>query len=995
MTAAASAATSSSDLTSDSKGSQLFQHAAARSAWRWLPVLAGLALFFLARPATSQTGPANPTPRAAAGQAIDLSAFEGRPITSLIIDTPSHFDAINLLKLTGIGVGRRFDSTAVRASLTRLYETGLFAAIAVEAESRADGVEVIYHLWAKQRIHALTVTGRSLSFSTTQLLNALQLTVDGEFSHAQLQAALARLLQFYARRGYMQARVIPAVTVLPNHTDVRLVITVQEGQPALIGQVMFSGQLGLHEKAVRKRLDLTPGAPYTAGEVNDRVAELERLYAEEHFLLAVVEPAAAHYEQTTNRVTITITVHAGPRVFIRFRGNPYWREAPLRERLLVRTERSVDQDVLEASAERIRTMLRDDGYLSAAVHVTRKESNTHHRVTIRFHIAAGPRFTVGRWGAAGAQPENLSQWRKPLHMRPTMGGLVHPRFDPVAWEEDLARVRQWYSEHGFLSAVVEGRQTLQVSAGAIDLAFEIQEGVQTRVDRITFTGNDRVPDALLQRSMRARIGQPYDPAQARADRLALLAFYASKGYLNATIMLDPQINEARTAVTLPFVITEGRPTFAGTIAIEGNQDTEDAVLRRELLIHPGDPYDYEKILRSRQQLARLGLFQDIKLEPVEPQRSELLRDLKLSVMERPAGTVEFGAGYGSYEKLRGFLQISHKNLAGTGRRISVRVEADFIQQRFVINYVEPWAAGLPIDLRLTTLAENKQEVTFKRQSYGGTVGFDKNLTTQLKFSLLYRYTRDHYSIEPGATLPPDELDRVNIGSIIPGLILDLRDDPFNPTRGSIHSLTFEDAALSLGSQVQFVKATASSSWFFSPHPVIVLALSARGGIAKEFGDTTLIPLGERFYLGGISTVRGYRQDELGVLHVVKAATAPGNVLIAPDSTISASGDPIGGNIMLLTNVETRIALPAHLGLVLFLDGGNVWTKPSTVNLTEMKFSVGAGIRYNTPVGPLRLDWGYKLRPINVRYINADPATYPNINIHESPYEFHFTLGNAF
>jgi len=484
-------------------------------------------------------------------------------------------------------------------------------------------------------------------------------------------------------------------------------------------------------------------------------------------------------------------------------------------------------------------------------------------------------------------------------------------------------------------------------------------------------------------------------AGAAPDRLALVALYASKGYLEATVTLDPQLNDAHTEVALPFVMAEGSPTFVGKITIEGNVDTDEAVLRRELVIYPADPYDDAAILRSRHNLAQLGIFQDIKLVPVEPRGAELLQDIKLSVKERPAGAFEFGAGFAREEKLRGFAQLSHKNLFGTGRRISVGVRADFLDQRYLLNYVEPRVAGLPIDLRLTTLYESKQDVSFKRQTYGATAGFDKNLTDQLKFSLLYRYSRDRYNIYQGAQLPPDELERVNVGSISPGLVLDLRDDPFNPTRGSIESLTFEDAALSLGSEVQFVKATASSSWFLSPHRLVVFALSARGGIIKEFGSTPSVPLGERFYLGGQNTVRGYRQDTVGVLQVVKDSANAGNVKIGPSSTLSSSGDPIGGNIMLLTNIEARIALPAHLGLVLFLDGGNVWTTASTVNLTEIKFSVGAGIRYNTPVGPLRLDWGYKLRPIDVSYTNTVDPPNPNIKIHESPYEFYFTLGNAF
>ncbi|MBI3621355.1 MAG: outer membrane protein assembly factor BamA [Nitrospirae bacterium] len=949
----------------------------------WI-VVAALAVLLTAHEAAPQTAPT------AAGLSPDGREFDGQSITALIVDTRTRYTAGDLLKLTGVGVGRRFDAGAIRASIDRLYATGQFALITIEAEETPAGISLIYHLWAKQRLRELTITGRVLSFPLRELRNTLQLDVGDEFDRERLQTALVRLQQFYTRQGYMQTRATPTVATQPNQADIRLVITIDEGPPALIGALTLAGRLGLPEADVRRRIDLHPGGRYTALEIDERIEQLKLLYAEHEFLVAVVESPIVRYDPSANAVALTITVHAGPQVTIAFPGKPFWySESRLRERLLIQAEQSIEQDVLDASAERMQNLLREDGYLTAAVHAERSESPDRQQASITFHLDAGPRFTVGRLTVTGAQEDHASSWRKPLVMRPALLGLSHPRFDPVARESDLSRVRQWYSEHGYLSAVIEGGQTLQTAKGTVDLTITVQEGTQTRIGRIDFSGDTHLPDDLLQAFILSRAGQPYNPAQARADRMALLALYAGKGYLATTVTLEPRFNESRTEATLPFIITEGPPTFVGSIIITGPLNTDAAVLQRELAIHPGDPYDYAAILRSRHNLSQLGIFRDIKLEPIEAQQTERLKDLKLSVVERPAGTVEFGAGYGREEKFRGFAQISHKNLAGTGRRASVRVEADFLEQRYLLNYVEPWAAGLPLDLRLTTLYEHRKEVTFDRQSYGGTAGFDKNITERLKFSLLYRYTRNRYKIDPGAKLSTTERKRVNIGSLTPGLILDLRDDPFNPTRGSIHSLTFEDAAQSLGSQVQLVKATASTSWFFSPHRLIVLAFSARAGIAKEFGETTLVPLGERFYLGGLSTVRGYRLDTLGALRVVPAGG--GTFMVSPDSTLSASGDPIGGNVMLMSNLEARIALPKHLGLVLFLDGGDVWTRPKTVDLQEVKFSVGAGIRYNTPVGPLRLDWGYKLRPINVYY----PGALEPIRIDQSRYEIHFTLGNAF
>ena len=197
---------------------------------------------------------------------------------------------------------------------------------------------------------------------------------------------------------------------------------------------------------------------------------------------------------------------------------------------------------------------------------------------------------------------------------------------------------------------------------------------------------------------------------------------------------------------------------------------------------------------------------------------------------------------------------------------------------------------------------------------------------------------------------------------MPSIIWDARNDPFNPTRGAFHSVTLKQSARVLGSDDQFYKFTGQSAWFTPIGTRVVLALQGRGGYTERFGDTTSIPIVERFFVGGRNTVRGYDQDTLGVT---------GQTVVG--------GIPTGGNAMLVSNLELRLALPRAVGLVVFLDGGNVWRDARNIDFHDMKFSVGPGIRYNTPVGPLRLDLGYKLRR----------------ETGESAAQLHFTLGHAF
>ncbi|HZR46659.1 MAG TPA: BamA/TamA family outer membrane protein, partial [Candidatus Manganitrophaceae bacterium] len=388
------------------------------------------------------------------------------------------------------------------------------------------------------------------------------------------------------------------------------------------------------------------------------------------------------------------------------------------------------------------------------------------------------------------------------------------------------------------------------------------------------------------------------------------------------------------------------------------------VLLREITLKMGDPYNPEKILNSQKQLYRTGHFTVVQFEPIPSEADPTVQDLQLTVVERPSIALEFGFGYADLERLGGFFEVAHRNLFGTGRAIVARAQADHIEKRYTLNYKEPWIFSQHIDARLVAAYLDLKEPAFDQRTVSFTAGVDKSFSDTLKGSFLYQFEVNNLTnVDPAALQTPQDIGRVQIASLNPSIIRDTRDDPFNPRAGSVNSITIRDAAQILGSEAQFVKVTAQSSWYQALSSKWVLAVSARAGIAERFGQTQIIPLSERFFVGGRSTVRGYAQDKLGIRGV----------------TLSNDGQPTGGNTMLVFNEELRIALPKSLGLVLFFDHGNVWQRYQDIAFSDIKSTTGIGFRYNTPVGPFRIDWGYKL--------NREEG--------ESPSEVHFTLGHAF
>jgi outer membrane protein insertion porin family len=259
------------------------------------------------------------------------------------------------------------------------------------------------------------------------------------------------------------------------------------------------------------------------------------------------------------------------------------------------------------------------------------------------------------------------------------------------------------------------------------------------------------------------------------------------------------------------------------------------------------------------------------------------------------------------------------------------------------------------------LNSDTREIYYKTRKTTASFGVEKEYD-RLKPSLTYQFENVvNYDVKPEAQLTPDDSGRVILSSLIPALVVDLRDDVFNPRKGALYGIVLKEALWVLGSQATFSKLTVQGSWFV-PVNTSVLALSARAGMAWPFRETTEVPIHERFYVGGGTTVRGYQQDAIG------------------PSVPDVNGNPIpqGGQSMVVLNIEIRFNPGEGFGVVLFSDGGNVWPDQE-IRLSDLRSSYGAGIRYGTPVGPLRIDYGQKIHKL--------PG--------ESPGELHFSIGNTF
>ena len=932
---------------------------------------------------------ASPVPLKAQG------SLEGIPIHSINTQSRIGFGQAEVTRLTGLKPGDPYSSRVIRRTLDQLYQTGLFTDIGVEARIQEGGVKLTYIFIEKNILSSLKIKGNWRVLDRT-LKEVLNVHLGEEFTDNGLKRAISNLLSYYQSYGYFRARVDTDIAIDNGTNNVHVILHVREGERAKISEIEFYGNtvFPLRKWMVLRTLYLkfhsSPGEKYAAPEVEKDLQTLLTYYHSKGYLQAVVGPPETVYHPDTNEVSLKIPIDAGSRLDIRFEGNRSFRTASLTDKLLFTEEHSYDEYVFEASAERIRQFYRSEGYPDSKVTWTRENNPEEDALSATFQIVEGVHICIRSVRFEGNHAISSRTLKKQMASNPSSLPFSCRPLNSKTLNADVETIRGLFEDKGYLSVQVKTATSLPeavetLSEAKATITVTVDEGVQTRVGEVVFSGHPAFSDAQLSGRIRLKKGMPFNRKSEDQDLENLAQYHQQNGFLYAKIEKTEEFSENRSEVRLNYKVESDQVVRVGRIFLDGNNLTRNHVITRELKIHTGDIYDEEKIQLSRHQLLQRGYLRDIRFHPVIPfseSRKEYTKDMLLSIRERPPKSLEFGFGYADVERLRGFAQISNRNIEGTGRQATLRGEASTIERKGTASFLEPWFLTLPVDARLTGSYELQVRRAYDVISLGGSFGFEKNVSKRVKTSLFYELSLDNFSNVDKGVLEEQDQDRFNIASINPTISYDTRDNPFDPHSGTLSGVAFRLAHIGLGSQKNFRKFTIHSSWYFPLTQWMVLAVSARGGAVSEYRKTDNVPPDELFFVGGRSTVRGYKEDDLGIV----------GETIDPET-----GGPTGGKAVVIGNIELRFSLPFEFGLVLFNDNGNVWFPNGTgfflkdILLKQMKSTVGAGLRYNTPVGPLRLDVGYKLH----RYYNLCPDCDNGKRVPESPYEIHFTLGHPF
>jgi outer membrane protein insertion porin family len=921
-----------------------------------------------------------------------------------------------LVDLIETPVGRPLSMAAVRASIAHLYSLGRFQDIQVEAVDGANGaVELRYNLVAVRAVDRMEFRG-SLGLSEGRIRDTLNERFGRAPQPGRVPDVTRALEKLYQDNGYFRAAIRPGSEELHNPERTVLTFDIESGPQARIGSIEVAGEPGESRETLLQRLYLTRGQVYERERVIERLAD----YAQRLKRRGRLQAAANHTARISDdgRVAdVTLEVRPGPLVSVSFEGDPLPAD---RKSDLAPFERegSVDEDLLEDSVGRIREYLHQQGYWKADVAV--RPLQTAERLNIVFFVRKGPVYRVAPEGVqiTGNGSIPIEEIR-PLvvlgpgdlyiasHLDATVGALV-----------------RLYNTRGFRfvnvkSAVAEAGG--DAAAASVRPSIAIVEGPRAVLEQITVTGASALSEAEVRRLLQVQPGQPFYEPPIRAGRDAVQLEYLNLGFSSAEVALVPALSDDRTRVTLNVTIREGEQTVVDHLIIVGNRRTSEDVIRREVLLRPGAPLGLRDLLESRRRLSSLGLFRRIDIRQVEHGASTR-RDVLVTVEEAPATTIGYGGGLELTRRLRegatgqaeedielaprGFFEIGRRNLGGRNRSVNLFTRASirpkdapddpavdgtgfgFGEYRVVGTYRQPaaelfkWTA----DLTLAGAIEQGVRSSFNFARKGVTAELSHRVARDMRVSGRYSFGTTRTFDE---RLDPEEQSRIDrifpqvrLSALSGALVRDTRDDVAEPSSGAFLSGEASMASRSLGGQVGFLKTYLQGYWFKRlPGPrAIIFATRTSVGLADGFpretqpadengnaidGEPIVIedlPASERFFAGGDTTIRGFALDTVGT-----------------PKTISQSGFPRGGNGVLIMNVELRIPVWGDFGAALFSDGGNVWERASDFEVSELRGSLGFGVRYRSPIGPVRVDLGFKL--------DRQPG--------ESRQVIHFSIGQAF
>ncbi len=708
------------------------------------------------------------------------------------------------------------------------------------------------------------------------------------------------------------------------------------GEPVTTS-IRVVGNATLDSAYVVRLSGLMVGVAHSAVDIADAVRRLYRA--------GVADDVQVWGQVADTGRALTLVIRERPPLSsVSFSGNKHLSDEDLQKKVPLVTGQRVSRARIENYARLLRRAYRSEGYMKARVTARIEEEGGGLAVT--YVIDEGPKVVVRERrieGAVAFPPEKIA---KRMKLKPK-GFLRSGTFDKEKLEESLTRIESFYRDHGYLDAVVtDHRLEYHPDSAGVTVVVRVEEGELFKVGRFEIHAEDSLsysPEVLLA-SIRLREGEPFNSSRLESGIKAIYERFQEDGFLWARVI--PEERRVGDVANYSFRIRQGPPAIVRFIRIEGNTSTKEHVIRRELVIFPGDRFKRSALVRSHREIYNLGFFEDVSVDFDNPS-SEGEVDFVVKVKEKPSGQFNFGVTYSSQTKLLGFIQLAHPNVLGNGWSSNLRWEFGKVSRNVEFGFTEPWLLGTPTQagIELYRTSRDIYYADYSEERRGGGITVGRPLPWLDYVSASFAYTLQDVRVKPDVdyTGSPLPVGWRTTSRTVWRLVRDSRDNFLSPSRGSRSVFMTEVAGRVFGGDVAYRKHEVQSTWFGPLAKRLVASVSLRAGSVVGHPSPEDVPIYERFRPGGTSAdgvIRGYEDYSLG--------------------PVDATGYVTGGRVVALLNAELRVPLvPEQVDFLAFFDAGNAWRSFDEVDLGDMKRGAGIGVRINTGImGVIGLDYGY-------------------------------------
>ena len=943
-----------------------------------------------------------------------------------------------------ITVGRPLVTNELAGTIDRLYRGGLYDDIEVDAQpDGANGVALTFITQARLFIGHVGARGDIKDPpSRAVLIGDAQLYLGQPYDAESVAAARKQLEQQFRDNGLYQGRIGVTTAQDPVTHQVAIRFVVEAGKRARYEQPIIHGDTKLSDKTITKATGwrwplIHKWRQVTAVLTDKGVSGVEKQYAKKGRLTASVNLSSLEYDPATGNARPTFEINAGPKITVKaFEAKIS--KSKLHQYVPIYEEGAVDNDLLAEGASNLHDYFQSRGYPDVDV-TFKRELLKNDEETIDYYIATGQRQRLVKVTLKGSNYFLDETLTERMFLRPKSLVLRYGRYSESFRKKDEEAIANLYIANGFQDAKVTSVVESGYQGKQNDLAvtYNIDEGKQWLVANLKVVGDNRLNLDPIRKDFASIEGQPYAEINIATDRNRVLEYYSSNGYPSAAFSFETTPGPTPQTKNLIYRIREGRAEFVRQIIVSGVYRTKPSLVERYIHIHPDEPLSISKVNEDARELSGLGIFASVNTALQNPNGTTRYKDVLYDFDEaaRYAYSIGLGLIVGQFGQTTNNVtqsggakgaspvisfNVSRLNMFGIGQTLSLQTAYSSLQQRESLSYNVPRFLGSANrTVTFAALYDTTQDVqTFSSRRLEGSVQTSQRFNRASTLLLRFAYRRvSTGSLNIPSLLVPLFSQPVRIGILSASYIQDHRDNPADAHRGFWNTLDMGVAGKFFGSQRSFARVLARNATYTSLGHNLVLARQTQFGailpfaVAQGVSNFDAIPLPERFYGGGGVSMRGFGDNQAGPRDIGTPNELPGS------STSPPTGFPIGGNALFFNNVELRFPLLGpNISGVFFEDMGNIYTTLGDFSLSYKQKSMqdfnyavqapGFGLRYKTPLGPVRVDFAYALNP--TRYLGfsqnltfeellqcGSTRTCPTTPQQLGHFQFFFSIGQAF